>query len=138
MKYLLFALLLLPLSTLAQSPEAVENHEVEELMMDLDRILIDRLLALSRENYRGKAVQELLSSQQAQGYSDLKFRYTPEGQIDYLLVQYSPKVFLSIYVDDSSSIEQPLTHPEKALAQFRKEAISKVGVRFILLQEGGS
>lgn len=134
MKYLLALVLLLPLSALAQQAPAL--HEKENLQLDLDRILIDRLLALSRDDFKGKPVQELMSSPEAAGFSEVSFRYTPSGAVDYLMLQYSPKVFLSVYAGDSTSQVLKMENSQATLQKFKEAAISKIGVRVIMLQEG--
>jgi hypothetical protein len=136
MKYLILLLFFISIGASAQP--AAGLPEIEALQQELDRVHIDRLLAISRESHRGKRVQDFLESEQIRGYTDLIFRYTPAGEIDYLMLQYSPKVFLSIYIHDASAIKEAAAHPQQALVRFRQEEISKIGVRFIMLQEGSA
>ncbi|EMR01877.1 hypothetical protein [Cesiribacter andamanensis] len=135
MKYLIIVFFAL-MSGGAMAQGSSVLAEQESLQMELDRVLIDRLLALGRVSHTGTPVADFLNTEEVQGYSDMMLRYTPSGAIDYLMVQYSPKVFLSIYAEDSDRIAQPAAHPEAALEAFRKLPISKIGVRFIMLQEG--
>lgn len=141
MKYLFVFLFLYSFGAMAQAPAPdpeTEHPEIEALQQELDKMHIDRLLAISRESHRGKRVQDFLDSEQIKGYSDLIFRYTAGGEIDYLMLQYSPKVFLSIYVADTTAIVSANAKPEETLDRFKNETISKIGVRFIMLQEGSA
>ena len=131
MKYLVLGLLLFAVGSVAQaSTLAIASHH--EVLTRGDSITLDYLVGMDKKKFKGKAIQDFLASEEARGFTDVTFRYTPEGVLQGLKVKYSDNLYLNLYVTDFKYVKPKSTAKKWDLEALKKEAINEIRVLYVM------
>ncbi|AHM58935.1 hypothetical protein D770_03340 [Flammeovirgaceae bacterium 311] len=97
-----------------------------------DSITLDYLVGMDKKQFKGKTIAELLASEEAKGYTDLSFRYTPEGVLQGLKIKYSNQLFLTVYVTEFKHLKPHSLKRQWDLEALKKEAIDEIRVLYVM------
>jgi hypothetical protein len=131
MKGLFFGLLLF---TIGIGFQAVANMPVVHTPPAIgnDSITLDYLVGMDKKKFKGKTIAELLASEEAKGFTDLSFRYTPEGVLQGLKIKYSDQLFLNVYVADFKYLKPKNAKKQWDLEALKKESIDEIRVLYVM------